>query len=197
MEMIIDIIHEYAKELFALLIPFITWMLNNIYKAKAKLHLANPHHFSFLIQEPRIDTEGNQISPTQGANTSSYLLTNVGRETATNVEVVFNWKPLCINIWPSRHFSEHTEEDKRYVMVFESLAPNEHIGFELLTVNDQLPNLVNARSDQCPATNINMQLQPILPLWIQRLIIVLLFLGFACAIYISILILQFLILTNT
>ncbi len=187
-------LQSYAKEIFSLLIPLITWLLNNQFKARAKLLLAIPHSFTFIVQEPLRDADGEILSATQTVHTASHVLTNSGRETATNVELVFNWKPLCINIWPSRHYEEHTEEDNRHVMIFDSLAPNEQIGFELLSINNDLPNLVNARSDQCTATTIAMYPQPILAAWKRRLAVTLLFFGFSFAIYISILLLQFLIL---
>jgi len=189
-----EFIQGYAKELFALLVPLVTWLLNNRYKAKAKLQLGVPHRFTFLIQEPLRDTDGTELKSNQSAQTASHVLTNAGRETATNVEVVFNWKPLCINIWPSRHYVEHIEQDNRYVMVFESLAPSEQIIFELLSVNNDLPALINARSDQCQATEIVMYPQPIVAAWKRRIAVTLLFFGFSFAIYIAILIIQFLIL---
>lgn len=189
-----EFIQQYAKELFALLVPLLTWILNNRFRARAKLQLGIPHSFTFMVQEPFRDAEGKVLRETQSVHTASHVITNSGKETATKVELVFNWKPLCINIWPSRHYEEHSEEDSRYVMVFDSLAPNEQIGFELLSVNSELPALVNARSDQCTATTIAMYPQPIVEAWKRRLAVTLLFFGFSFAIYLAILVLQFLIL---
>lgn len=189
-----ELIHQYAKELFALLVPLLTWILNSRFRARAKLQLAAPHRFTFLVNEPLKDEQGNVIKPSQTVHTVSHVLTNAGRETATKVELVFNWKPLCINIWPSRHYEEKTEEDGRYVMIFDSFAPNEQIGFELLSVNSELPWLVNARSDQCTAVTVDMYPQPVVAAWKRRLAVALLLLGFASAIYISVVVLQFLIL---
>jgi len=81
-------------------------------------------------------------------------------------------------------------------MVFESLAPNEQIGCELLSVNTDLPALINARSDQCTATTIAMYLQPVVSAWKRRLVVTLLFMGFSFAIYLTTLLLQFLIFAN-
>jgi len=122
------------------------------------------------------------------------MVRNVGKETATKVEWVFNWKPLCINVWPSRHFEEYTEPDNRYVMIFSSLAPEEYLGCEIFSINLELPILITVRSDQCVAQTINMYPQPIVPTWKIRIAKVLLLAGLALTVYAVIVLLQFLVL---
>ena len=122
-----EFLRTYAKEIVALLVPLITWFFNNMLKPRARLITSTLHGFTFLVQEPLIGNDGNQVSPTQTVNVGSVLIRNIGKDTSTKVEVVFNWKPL-INIWPSRHYEEKTEADNRYIMIFDSLSPNEHIG---------------------------------------------------------------------
>ena len=184
----------YGKEIVALCVPLVTWALNAFFKAKARLLLASPHTFTFLVQQPLLDQQGNQIAPSQTVHTRSLMVWNAGKETATKLEWVFNWKPLCINVWPSRHFEEHTEPDNRYVMIFDSLAPNEYLGCELLSINAELPNLVIVRSDQCVAQTINMYPQPVIPNWRRRTAVALMFAGLALAVYATIVLFQFLVL---
>lgn len=188
------LIETYGKEIISIVVSLVTWALNTLLKAKAKLLLASPHKFTFLVQEPLIDPQGNQISPTQTVHTTSLMIRNAGKETATKVELVFNWKPLCINVWPSRHFQEHTEPDSRYVMIFDSLAPNEILGCELLSINTNLPDLIQVRSDQCIAQTINMYPQPVIKNWHRRAGAVLTLSGLALVVYVVIVLLQFLVL---
>lgn len=183
---------QYAKEIFAFFVPLFTWILNNHFKAKAKLNVASPHGFMFLVQEPIKGADGAIISPSQTVRTMSHIVTNPGQDTATKVELVFNWKPPCINIWPSRHFTEHVETDNRYIMIFDSLAPREQITCELLSVNNELPALINVRSDQCTATNIALFPQPVVAPWKQRIAATLMFLGLSLSIYLTTLFLQLL-----
>ena len=187
-------LQNYAKEIVALLVPLVTWLLNTFFKARARLLLANPHTFTFLVQQPLLDAQGNQISPTQTVNTRSLMAWNAGKETATKLEWVFNWKPLCINIWPSRHFEERAAPDGRHVLVFESLAPNEYLICEVLSINVPLPDLVTLRSDQCVAQTISMYPQPVIPIWKRRVATVLVLAGLGLAVYAVIVLLQFLIL---
>lgn len=189
-----SIIETYGKEIVALLVPIITWVLNSLFKSKAKLHFALPHQFTFLVQQPLMDAEGNQVSPTQTVKTNSFIIRNAGREPATKVELVFNWKPMCVNLWPVRHYEEHTEPDRRYVLIFDSLAPGELLGIEVLSVNSELPNLVTVRSAECVAQSINMYPQPVVGNAVRVIATVLMALGLAAAVYLSILLVQFLVL---
>lgn len=189
-----EFLRTYGKEIFAAAVPILVWILNYVFRARAKLLYAIQHQFVYLIQEPLHDADGNIISATQNATTRSLTLTNTGRATATKVELAFNWKPLFLNVWPPRHFEEIEEPDGRYVMKFDSLAPDEFIGCNLLSVNAELPNLVTARSDQCTAKEILMYPQPHVENWKRRLAVFLVFVGFATSIYFLVVLLQLLVL---
>lgn len=187
-------VQSYAKEIISLLVPFITWLLNSTLKGKVRLQVAQPHKFTFIVQEPLIGSDGNQISSTQTVHTNSFIVRNAGREPATKVELVFNWKPMCLNIWPPRHFQEHLEPDKRYTIIFDSLSPSEVIGCEVLSINAELPNLVTVRSDQSIAQFINMYPQPVISNTARIAAAILISLGVATAVYTFILLVQFLVL---
>lgn len=187
-------LETYGKEVFALLVPVVTWVLNGLFRAKAKLQVALPHQFTFLVQQPLINEDGEHISPTQSVNTNSFIIRNAGRETATKVELVFNWKPMCLNLWPVRHYDEHIEPDRRYVLIFDSLAPLEVLGVEVLAVNEDLPSLITVRSAQCNAQSITMYPQPVVSNAARRTAVALMALGLAAAVYLGIVVVQFLVL---
>lgn len=184
----------YGKEIVSLLAPILTWMLSRFFKAKAKLQVASPHQFTFLVQQPLIDLNGNQVSPTQTVKTNSFIILNNGSEPASKVELVFNWRPMCLNLWPVRHYEEHLEPDNRYVLIFDSLAPNEVLGIEVLSVNNDLPNLVTVRSAECIAQDINMHPQPVVSQLVRVIATALMALGLAAAVYLAIILVQFLVL---
>lgn len=184
----------YGKEIVSLLVPIMTWILSRFFKTKAKLQVALPHQFTFLVQQPLNDAEGNQVSPIQTVKTNSFIIRNDGSEPASKVELVFNWKPMCLNLWPVRHYEEHVEPDNRYVLIFDSLAPNEVLGVEVLSVNSDLPSLVTVRSAECIAQNINMHPQPIVSQSARVIVTALMALGLASAVYLAIILVQFLVL---
>lgn len=187
-------VQTYAKELVSLAVPFIAWALNNFFKGKVRLQFATPHGFTFLVQQPLRDPEGREISPTQAVHTQSLIVRNAGREPATKLEVVFNWEPMCINVWPTRHFETHREPDRRYVLIFDSLSPGEVVGCEVLSVNGELPKLVTVRCDQCVGQSIAMYPQPVVGRGVRTAAVVFMALGVATAIYFAIVAVQFLVL---
>ena len=193
-EVYMTFIEMYGKEIVALLVPLVTWTLNAFFKAKARLQVALPHQFTFLVQQPLVNPEGKQVSPTQTVKTNSFIIRNAGREPATKIELVFDWRPMCLNHWPPRHYEQHTEPDQRYVLMFETLAPEEVLGIEVLSVNSDLPTLLTVRSAECVAQNINMYPQPVVRPALRFAGVGLMALGLAAAVYLSILLVQFLVL---
>ena len=75
-----NLLETYGKEIVALIVPFVTWALNTFFKQKAKLQLASPHTFTFLVQQPLFDSQGKQISPTQTVKTRSLMVMNAGKQ---------------------------------------------------------------------------------------------------------------------
>lgn len=187
-------LEQYGKEIVAVLVPFATWIANNYMGAKAKLQLGMQHQFTFLVQQPWYNSDGSLRSPTQTVKTHSYVVKNAGRAAATNVEIVFNWKPLCVNIWPLRHFEEHIEADGRYVIIFDGLSPGEVQGIEVLEVNQVLPDLINVRSQQCVAQQIVLYPLPLISRSRRLFFSIMFGLGVGVSVYMLITALQFLVL---
>jgi len=185
----------YAKEIIALLVPLVVWVLNTRLKSKPRLVWWSPHAFNFLIQEPLRDAQGNIIAPTQLVKTASILIMNMGREPAHKVEIVFNWKPQYLNIWPIRSYSEPATPDNRHVLIFDSLSPKETLNIELLAAaQNTLPELINLRCDQCLGANIAMAPYPVLQKWKVNMFLTCALFGVAAIIYIAIVVLQFILL---
>lgn len=186
-------IQTYGKELFALASPLVPWLLNR-FKGKGKLQFSQSHNHVFLVQQPQLDPQGEIISPTQKVCTRSFIVHNPGRETSTKIELVFNWKPECVNLWPLRHHIEHDYPDKRYALIFDSLAPKESIGIHILSVNKDLPMLATVRSDQCVAQFVETQPQKVVSLFAIRAFITLMAIGLMTCVYMATLLIQFLVL---
>lgn len=181
--MLLAFLQTYPKELVSVAVPIALWVLNNRLQPKARLVLGTSHFFTFLVQEPLRKEGGDVVSPTQTVNTASMQLINRGRVAATKLEIVFNWKPQHLNVWPARSFEERLAPDRRYSILFENLSPGELIGFELLAVNGALPDLITARSEQCVARTNLLLPQPIQPQWKAILVTSLLVVGSGATIY--------------
>ena len=175
----------------AIAVPFLTFLLNRWFSPRAKLFHSERHRFHYIVQQPLLDAQGSQIQPTQSVVVSSLSLTNAGRVPATNVEITFNWKPQYFNVWPVRPYEERAHPDGRFTVILNSLAPKEVFGMELLSVNLDLPNLINLRSNEAESCEKRMVLQILYPIWIYRLILSIFVLGFMTTVYIILYILDF------
>lgn len=189
-----EFVQTYAKEIVALMIPFITWMLNSSQRGEAKLVRGVRHAHTFLVSQPLLDAKGVQVASNQLAHTASVVVQNVGRKPATKIELVFNFKPMCINFWPLRNKTEMPQEDGRHVILFESLAPGEAVIFELLSVNSELPGLANVRCDQGVATEVKLANHPVVAPWKARLLRAFVLVGIGATAYGALVLMQFLVL---
>ena len=185
---------SYGKEVVSLLVPFVAWVLNVGIRPRAKLIWTSPHSFTFLVQEPMRDGEGQVIRQSQTVHTASIRVINTGRDTARRVEMVFNWKPSYLNLWPVRSYDEKSDGDRRYMLVFDSLAPKEELGIEVMSVNQDLPGLLHVRSAECVAKNVRLMWYAAVPAWRVRAAQILIFIGFGAAVYWIITAIQFLVL---
>jgi hypothetical protein len=190
----VSFVQQYGKEIVSLIVPFITWLLNVPLRARPKIIWGSPHEFTFIVNEPAKDTAGKVISERQIARTKSFRIINNGRASAPKIELVFNWKPQCINIWPLRKFEEDLLEDKRYVLTFDSLAPKEEIGIEVLTVNAELPNLMTARCSDCIPREIPIRWVRAVPQWRINAAVLAMFVGMGTAVFWILTLVQYLVL---
>ncbi|MBM5574086.1 hypothetical protein GKO28_06920 [Deefgea sp. CFH1-16] len=188
-----DFISQHIKEIVSIVIPFIAWFLNVGIKAKPKLIWSSPHAFTFLINEP---VYNDQVAQNQSACTGSIKVINTGRETAKNVELIFNFKPQFVNLWPIRKYTDSTTDDNRYFMVFDTLNPKEEIGIEILSVNRDLPSLLTVRSSECMAENVYFMWIPFVEPWKVNVARFLMLIGFSASLYGIIYALQFLLAVN-
>lgn len=191
---VVTFVQTYGKEIVSVLVPILTWALNRFGKGKARLEIAQPHTFTFLVNEPLVDAQGNVLHPNQTVETNSILVRNTGRETTRNLELVFNWKPKCVNIWPPRHYETKDQLDGRHVLKFDSLSPDESIGCEVLSINGKAPALLTARSDECVAKVVPMFPQPVIAPAARNVLRLLVAVGLAAAVYGAIVLVQFLVL---
>lgn len=189
-----DFISTYGKEIVSLVVPFITWFLNVGIKAKAKLIWASPHSFTFLVQEPVRDAQGTILRSTQKVCTASLKVINTGRDTANKVELVFNWRPQYINLWPVRYYDQKTDQDGRHILIFDNLSPKEEIGLEIMCINADLPALLLVRSAECTARNVSLMWINFVAPWKINSARLVLLVGLSTMMYGLITLIQFLVL---
>jgi hypothetical protein len=184
----------YGKEIVSLCVPFITWFLNVALKAKTRLVWNKPHEFDMLVHEPLRNPAGEVVQQSQVVRTASIRVKSIGRQGATKIELVFNWRPQYINIWPVRSYEEKLLDDRRYILVFDNLSLGEEIGIEIMAINAELPRLILVRCAECVAEQIGMRWVRDVAQWRVSLVLFLAGLGSATAMYFLIVLIQLLVL---
>lgn len=179
------------KATIALLSPFATYAINRVFSPSVKLFHSIRHQFHYILNIPVNDGNGNQLRPTQSVGVQSVSIFNAGRIPAKSVEIVFNWKPDYINTWPIRKYDEYTHPDGRYSIHLESLAPKEAFGLELLCMNNDLPSIITARSQEAESKARPMILQVQYPVWFNGLVGILMFSGLISTVYAILAVLAF------
>jgi hypothetical protein len=162
---LIQFVQTYAKELSGLAFVIIAWALNRYGRSRARLFYTIQHAATTWVDEPLKDAEGKQLAPRQPIHTAAVGVTNAGLETAKNVEVVFNWKPMFLNVWPVRAYEERPSAHDTYSLLIPSLAPGEAVVINLVSINAGLPGLATVRCDEATAVQKNMTLQEVHPRW--------------------------------
>lgn len=189
-----NLITQYGKEIFAFAVPIFTFILNKFFKNSAKVNYGQLHQFTYLINQPLLDQKGGVLREKQTVHTESYVFRNEGREPATNLEIIFNFPPMYINIWPSRHYSIKDDAEQRQVMVFDYLAPKEVIRCEIMSINKDLPLLLSVRCKEGLARNITLIPQKLYSPLFLKFIALLIFLGSVSLVYYVVALLQWLLL---
>lgn len=188
--MIKDFFINYIKEVISITTPFLGWILNTRFQKKVRIVWSVRHAFTFLIQEPLLGADQQVIFATQTVHTASISVTNSGKITATNVEIVFNWRPQYINVWPIRSFEEKIAADKRFSIHLENLASGEPFGFELFSINRDLPEIIHVRSEQSVAKLVYMTPQIIPKPWLVQVVRYLSLIGFGATLYMLAILIQ-------
>ncbi len=189
-----SILTQYGKEIFAFIVPVFTLIINKYFKNSAKISYGELHQFTYLINQPLTNQEGEVVKSSQTVHTQSYVFKNEGREAATNMEVIFNYAPIYLNIWPSRLYTVKNDSEQRHIMVFDYLAPKEVIRCEVIAINTQVPMLLSVRCKEGLAQNIVLSPQKVFHPAFINCVRFLIFLGSVSLVYILVVLLQWLLL---
>lgn len=186
-----DLLKQYSKEIVSLIVPFVAFLLARIFRAKARL-IWSIHSSRVLLTEELVQVADGPPERKLVTVSSAWLFfQNMGREPATEIEIVFNWQPQIYNIWPTRQYETAINPDGRFIVKIPNLAPKEFLGFDLLTSRGDLPTLIQCRSLQGIATKIETTPQQVQPRWKLILAAFLMFLGGVASLFLFISAIQF------
>lgn len=140
-------------------------------KDRPKLLYWIPGSFLFQLTTPQI-----------ALRTDSLTIQNIGRQPATDVEIIHKARPDHFQFSTHIDFSEATTPTGEHVIKIPSLGAKEHVNIQLLSHTAQ-PVLLAVRSAEGSAQLIQVQLQRVVPKAIQWLGGFLVLAGFGFSLY--------------
>lgn len=177
----VSFLEAFQKEIISLGITLLSSLIIWLFRARPILRYGQAHDFTFVVRPPNTQQQQAPQQPFT-LRTSSYLFANAGRVAATHVEITFNFEPDNYQVWPVRPYETHRSPDNRFTLRFDNLAPKEQFQIEVLSV--KMPAVLNVRCEQTVGRQFPLRVTRHFPRWIDMLIVLLLFLGIAAAIYI-------------
>jgi hypothetical protein len=163
----------------ALLTAVITFV-GRLLTPRSRIKWGVSHGFVFGVpQVPAAAAEGEDSAQRAGFiqyHTNAVFVQNVGRATAEQVEVHFNYKPEHMQIWPTLNYESATNPEGRFTVVVANLGAREHFTLELLSVRP-LPDVLRVRSKAGEGRQVGIAPSEVFQPWVKKLLIVLLWLG--------------------
>jgi hypothetical protein len=145
----------------------------------ARVMWGSVHGFAFAIN-PKEQT---------AAITRTLVVSNNGRATAEEVEIVFAFKPALYQIYPLRQIVESTLQNGAFSIRTPHLGPKERFYLEMLTVGrvpgTELPNVIGVRSKAGDAREVPIMPLRVFPNWIARAYFVLMMIGLLAIAYVG------------
>lgn len=145
---VIAFVRDHSAVLLALIAPVTAWILNFYFRPKVRLQHGVGHDFTYILDKSYNPPDPNNRIPSGVMHVRSTVVSNIGRETAKGVEVIINFPPDLINVWPIRFFERKDMADARIVLSFPNLAKSELFTVQMFTLNRKLPEVLNVRCEQ-------------------------------------------------
>lgn len=175
---------DYSKEITSLLMGLISVVGKVVSKPRTALMWGPRTHVSHLLP-PFTDADGDVTDPKPILNAASFLIKNTGKVPLTEVEVILNFPPQSLNLWPPRPFSKREIEHDRVAISLTTLSPGEEIWFEMVAVNAPVPAALSVRSKETVARLLTLELMPVVPKWRIRALQGLSIFGVVAVVYAS------------
>lgn len=137
----IENIYEWAKdpEIIAVLLTTVVAVAQYFLRPKARTVWADSHQFTFLLPP---QNNMNSIL----LNTRTVFISNIGRASAENIEIYFNYKPEHFEIYPTCNYNYIENPDGHFCIIIPNLGPKENFSIELLQTGRESPSLLRVRT---------------------------------------------------
>ncbi|WP_329847725.1 hypothetical protein [Stenotrophomonas hibiscicola] len=173
---------DYSKEIASILVGLFGLIGKLAAKPKTSMGWGPRASISHILP-PFTDADGNVTDQRPHLTVGSFFISNTGKVPLSEIEIVLNYSPQSLNLWPPRPFSITEIAHGRIAISLPTLSPKDELWFEMVAVNNTLPNVLSVRSKETVARPITVDLLPVAPRWQIRAIQILSLFGVVAAVY--------------
>jgi hypothetical protein len=160
----------FYDRVIAFVVTGILAIIGRKFTPKAKVVWGTSHGFSFTVPK------NNNNNGPYTFHTGTVFIQNVGRDTATDIEVHFNFRPEHFQIWPAFSWKEETNPEGHYAVVIKNLGKREFVTIEMIS-GIALPLLLRVRTAKGECRQVQMAPQQVFSRGVRWILIGLLLLG--------------------
>ncbi|WP_455176908.1 hypothetical protein [Azospirillum melinis] len=173
------------KELIVAMLSFASSIIVGLIvprlQPKASIRYSVKHAFNFFVEA----ANNNQSFIVQ---TRSVLITNNGRGTAKDVEIVLAFRPDMFKVWPPCFYASGINDENYFFIKIPRMTNKTSHSLEILQIrnnekNIDPPNVISVTHEGGSAQPIEVQAQPIITKRVRYIALFLMFLGAAFCFY--------------
>lgn len=160
-----------SPNIVAAILTFILTIIHRIAQPRPKIVWGTSHGFSFIV--PRTDPPG----PDFLVHTQTVFIQNVGRESASDIEVILNYRPHNLSLWPQLVYSTTSNPENKYIIKIENLGRREFTQIEMLHSVGDMPAVLRIRTPRGECKQAPMAPMQVFPASVRFFLLITLLLG--------------------
>ncbi|MBN9437043.1 hypothetical protein [Bosea sp. (in: a-proteobacteria)] len=116
--------------------------------------------------------------------TCQIVFINPSKSIAEDIEIVFNYRPLHLSVFPHLKYEISENPDRRIVVKIDKLNPKEIVNIAMLNTHTELPHMTSVRFKGGIGKRIDLEPSRVFPVWIRGLIGFVMLAGVAAIFYV-------------
>jgi hypothetical protein len=160
-----------SPQIIAAFLTIATTILLRLMQPRPKVVWGTSHNFTFRL--PTTNPPGGEFL----LHTQAIFLQNIGFSPAEDVEVILNYKPENLSLWPQLNYSTDTNPEGRCIIKIKNLGGREFTSLEMLHSQGDMPTTLRVRTPRGECKQVPMAPMQVLSRWTRMTLILLMFLG--------------------
>lgn len=146
---------QAQAQIYSVIASIVLAIVAKFLSSKARILWGRAHQNHFMIK----GKDGNLSAIV----TANYTISNVGRATAKEIEVSFNWQPEHYEVYPHIEYTTLVREDGRFIIKIPRISASQSVSVAIINAGNESPNLTHLGIDEGSVKEIALFPQRIFP----------------------------------